>query len=545
MPGGFNQPATWKFYRGMAFSKVATGVTRKDYVNYTNWQGTKTPSILQWYPQLDVGTYTGQSQAAWTINGNNDYITVGGEFPKTDGTAQQGLVRYAKKRVTPDTEAPELSGANFLPTVTSRAAGEASVSWQSTFDRDNRNLTYKVYRDNNTTTPVYTVTQGSNPWDRPFLNFLDTGVSPGVHTYRVWSSDPSGNVSKGGTVSVTVAGSGAATDAYTKSVLQDGPESLWRLDEASGTSLSDYTGYDDMTATSGITPGAAGAITGRTAATMSGSGTAASTIAQDGPWWFTVEAWVKTTSATGGRIVGFSGSKTGSSASNKYDRVLYMSSNGRLNFGVMQGTGKNTLTSTASYNNGAWHHVVGVVGDSGMNLYVDGARVGQRTDIHTAGSYVGYWRIGGDTLSGWTNAPATTNPVAGQIDEVAVYQSALSGDQVRAHYVASGRTVAGTPTPSDTYGKAVYDDGPDLYWRLAESQGSTTAADSSQNGNTGAYANSPTLGGSSAVGVATDKSMGTDGVNDNVAQNTTTAGTFGLQRGAVVQDGDGRPGGRR
>ena len=126
VPGGFNQPATWKFYRGMAFSKVATGVTRKDYVNYTNWQGTKTPSILQWYPQLDVGTYTGQSQAAWTITGNNDYITVGGEFPKTDGTAQQGLVRYAKKRVAPDTEAPELSGANFLPTVTSPRRGRGS-----------------------------------------------------------------------------------------------------------------------------------------------------------------------------------------------------------------------------------------------------------------------------------------------------------------------------------------------------------------------------------------------------------------------------------
>ena len=442
--------------------------------------------------------------------------------------AQQGLVRYAKKAVVPDQEAPELSGNNYLPTVTSPGAGEALVSWQSTFDRDNRNLTYKVIRDNNTANPVYTTTRGSTPWDQPFMNFLDTGLTPGAHTYRIYVDDPSGNESRGGIVNINVASTGAATDAYTKAVLADGPESLWRLDEPSGsTTLNDYTGYDPMKVNSAVATGAAGAISGHNAATLSGSGSAAGTVTKDGAWWFSVEAWIKTSSTTGGRIVGYSGAKSGTSAANQYDRQLYMNNAGKVSFGSLQGSNsannftKGSLTSASSYNDNNWHQVVGVVGDDGMSLYVDGSRVGQRSDIHTAGSYVGYWRIGGDTLSGWTNAPTTvTNALAGQVDEVAVYQNALTGDQVRSHYVASGRTVAGTPTPTDSYGKAVYNDGPDLYWRLAEASG-TAAADSSQNGNPGTYVASPTLNQPSAVGVASDKSISINGTTQGVASNTS------------------------
>ncbi len=40
------------------------------------------------------------SQAAWTIEGNSDYIVAGGEFPRVGGMAQQGLVRFAKKGVS-------------------------------------------------------------------------------------------------------------------------------------------------------------------------------------------------------------------------------------------------------------------------------------------------------------------------------------------------------------------------------------------------------------------------------------------------------------
>ena len=45
-----------------------------------------------------------------------------------------------------------------------------------------------------------------------------------------------------------------------------------------------------------------------------------------------MEAWFKTTTTAGGKIIGFGNRSTGNSTS--YDRHLYMSNTGRLYFGV-------------------------------------------------------------------------------------------------------------------------------------------------------------------------------------------------------------------
>ena len=46
-----------------------------------------------------------------------------------------------------------------------------------------------------------------------------------------------------------------------------------------------------------------------------------------------MEAWVRTGSSSGGRIMGFASNNTGNSGSNT-DRVLYMANNGRIIFGA-------------------------------------------------------------------------------------------------------------------------------------------------------------------------------------------------------------------
>ncbi len=61
--------------------------------------------------------------------------------------AQQGLVRYAMKSVAGDTKGPELDFGAWMPSVTSPGSGQALISWQTNYDRDSRNLTYKVYRN--------------------------------------------------------------------------------------------------------------------------------------------------------------------------------------------------------------------------------------------------------------------------------------------------------------------------------------------------------------------------------------------------------------
>ena len=75
------------------------------------------------------------------------------------------------------------------------------------------------------------------------------------------------------------------------------------------------------------------------------------------------------------------------------------------------------------------------MGPLGMALYVDGAPVAQRADTTQGERYLGYWRLGGDNLSGWTSQPSTVNFI-GAVDEVAIYPTALSATQIQTLYAA-------------------------------------------------------------------------------------------------------------
>ena len=85
-----------------------------------------------------------------------------------------------------------------------------------------------------------------------------------------------------------------------------------------------------------------------------------------GPQVFSAEAWFRTGSTRGGKILGFGSSQTGSSTN--YDRHIYLSNTGSVTFGVYT-SGTRTITSSPGYNNNQWHHVVATLDSSGMSLY--------------------------------------------------------------------------------------------------------------------------------------------------------------------------------
>ncbi len=124
-----------------------------------------------------------------------------------------------------------------------------------------------------------------------------------------------------------------------------------------------------------------------------------------------------------------------------------MANNGRLVFGVYPGSVQ-TITSTAAYNDNQWHHVVASLGPSGMALHVDGASAGSRSDVTTAQSYMGYWRVGGDSVGSWPSAP-TSAYFAGAIDDVAVYSRVLSGAEVQNHFARGQGQVTNEPPTAD------------------------------------------------------------------------------------------------
>jgi hypothetical protein len=367
-------------------------------------------------------------------------IFVGGAFTTVNGVSQQGLTRFP---AGPDTTKPKFPAA---PTAISTSAGVDSVTFNGVSDRDSGTLTYSIYRDSSTT-PIGTVTATSWPWALPVIHYRDAGLTAGTtHTYRIRVSDGTNTTwFSSASAPVTVSGTNPS-HTYVQTVLNSNPSFLWQLDETSGSTAFDsspnnFKGIYEP----GTTQGMAGPMTGTSATATAFDGktglvTAAKAVS--GPQTFSIELWFKTSTNTGGKLVGFGNSQTGRSTS--YDRHIYMMNDGQLVFGVYNGQPE-TIETPAVYNDGKWHYVVATIGSAGMALYVDGQRTGTNSTTSPQ-EFTGYWRVGGDNLRGWdldpwTNSQGLTQPNSyyfqGTIGDVAVYPYAMSASRVAAHYAAN------------------------------------------------------------------------------------------------------------
>lgn len=57
----------------------------------------------------------------------------------------------------------------------------------------------------------------------------------------------------------------------------------------------------------------------------------------------------------------------------------------------------------------------------------------RRPSVTSAQPFTGYWRIGGDNVSGWPSSPSS-NYFSGSLSDVAIYSQALTAGQVAMHY---------------------------------------------------------------------------------------------------------------
>ena len=440
--------------RSIAYTAQATGILGHDIGNpdshSSDFFGQPAPSIINWWPDLDIGTYTGQNQGPWSISGNSQYVVEGGEFLHVNGVAQQGLVRFANPSIAPNKQGPQLLSADMTPKLLARSSGSVRVSWSTDWDRDDKTLTYTVQRNGST---VYTTTADGEFWNLPAMGFIDTGLSPGTtYSYVVRVSDPDGNVTWSKSSSVTTPTTSSPPDGtYVNDVLNAGATHFWRLDQGSATVNYDYAGFDDLSINSGVSGGATGAILNDTDTASNFNGTtsgfavttktatAPALPAIPAPNTFTESAWFSTTSTGGGKIVGFGNASTGNST--VYDRHIYLDSGNHVNFGVSNRSNY-MITSPNTYNDGAWHQVVGTLSSAGMALYIDGKLIGTNSGTTFGQNYNGYWRVGGDST--WSGNRYFT----GRIDDVAIYPTALTGAQIRQQYIDSGRTIAGPPPPN-------------------------------------------------------------------------------------------------
>jgi fibronectin type 3 domain-containing protein len=451
-------------------------------------QDPETMQIHGWLPIGNDGTGEGIGPRALVVatgaTTGKKFLWSGGEFTLINRHAQQGLTRFGPD----DVDAPP------APVATAQATsdGAIQVRFRTVVDPDDSDLTYRVYR-NNGATPVWTGSGKSLWWERPQVTFVDSDVTPGInYSYRVDVTDGSNTSGLSASTSARAVAAGAD---YSNAVRQSGASSYWS-GAATGSWLHDTAGTASRanaipailmdgatTTTTSAIPGTAGSMR------FDGSNDYAATDQyRPGLSTYSVEAWINTTTTSGGKIVGFGNGRprTDTNAgqlSGNYDRHIYMHNDGRVSFGVYTGSSV-TLTSATALNDGQWHHLVATQGPEGMRFYVDGLRAGAN-GVRDAQQYWGVWRVGGDNLGGWPNQPSS-NFFGGLIDEVAIYPTSLPATDVAEHYVAAGGHLDLNAAPTDAYGAAVFGEDPTLYWRLDDAD--STARDASLFGTAdGAY----------------------------------------------------------
>jgi signal peptidase I len=227
---------------------------------------------------------------------------------------------------------------------------------------------------------------------------------------------------------------------YQTAVLADSPYLFWRLQEKTGTTVADSSGNGRGGAITGTpTLGAPSPVTAEPVDVAFGTGTngyLTTSATSRNSRTFSVEAWVKTTSTQGGRLVGFGDGAPGA-FSTRTDCQLYLGPNGKVEFGLNDNSPV-AIASTTAVNNGAWHYVVGTYSNAtGPSLYVDGVLSASDTGTeYRPRTFTGRWRAGAEDLTGWPSAP-TSKYLSGTLDEVAVYTTVLSAARISAHYAAA------------------------------------------------------------------------------------------------------------
>ena len=224
-------------------------------------------------------------------------------------------------------------------------------------------------------------------------------------------------------------------NGYSGLVLLDNPTAYWRFGELSGTTAFDSARYAvNGTIAGTVTQGVTGPLlndSNKAYSFTAGSVTAPSsgtnfTRGHD----FSVECWFKFT-GTGDKSIleKWSGGST-------YPYVIRAAGNVPPRWNRYDGVANPGVGSDANYNDGNWHHLACTLKGTVMSIYTDGAFKNSTTDTTTteAGNSdpLTIGNRGGGGFA-WT----------GSIDEVALYDYALSGGQVLAHYNAA---ISGRPS---------------------------------------------------------------------------------------------------
>jgi uncharacterized repeat protein (TIGR01451 family) len=157
----------------------------------------------------------------------------------------------------------------------------------------------------------------------------------------------------------------------------------------------------------------------------------------------TISAWIKTTSASQLKGVVMSGE----TADYGTQGLIFYNSAGKISGFFGTGIyGTSVVTCTSNINDGKWHFIVATHNSNRNNIYVDGVIENDVTASKLSAGASGTFGMGAFPTQRWP----TSWFFPGSIDEVHIYNRALSAEEVKANYEGNQTALSITKTASPT-----------------------------------------------------------------------------------------------
>jgi RHS repeat-associated protein len=265
---------------------------------------------------------------------------------------------------------------------------------------------------------------------------------------------------------------------YSGQAVSDGAQPYWRFGEpAASSTFASTVGNYSGTWTGSPTLGAPGALNGDTntadaltANTQVGTVPDASALSKTNN--FSLELWVKRTkNAASQAVIG----KPLTTTTKNENYAFWFDTSNKIRFEVGAGTKSATVTSAAALDTN-WHHIVGSFASGTLKIYVDGALSASATaSFTTATANTNSLNIG---LSG-------TSDYNGSLDELALYNTALTATQVTDHYNKGHNAPPANTTTTYSYdndGRQTTAGNNSYTWNLANRLTATTTGNQSSYG---------------------------------------------------------------
>ena len=300
---------------------------------------------------------------------------------------------------------PPTTPANLAATG---GAGQASLTWAAATD----NVGVSRYNLHRGTSAGFTPTVGNRIAQPTTTSYTDTGLAAGTYYYRVTAEDAATNTSPA---------SNEATATVTAPAVT-GLVAAYGFDNGTGTTTPDQSGNNNNGTLTNATW--AGPTTGKYGNALSFNGTNAWVTVPDSnsldlTTGMTLEAWVRPTNLGNTFRTVLMKEQPGNMT---YGLYANGAGNSRVPIGEVNIGGYRDAVGTAQLPLNTWTHLATTYNGNVLALYVNGVQAGQLLIAGSIVTSISPLRIGGNAIwSEWFQ---------GQIDEVRVYNRALSAGEV-------------------------------------------------------------------------------------------------------------------